>query len=122
MRPALKLVFLWLILAGVNLGGLRQATSASWGRPGGKSLVALSRSCSSEDPNRQHAPTLRLLERRCASSPSSDQHIKARPRPVAHIPIPILRRAVGTPARTVLDPLDPGQSKLAWSTGPPVYR
>ncbi len=116
MRPALKLVILWLILAGVNLGGLRQATAAGWSRPSGELFVPLSRSCSSEDPNRQHAPTLRLLKYGCAASSSSDQHL----RPVARIPMPILRLAAGDHPERCSARSTPADQNSPWATGPPA--
>jgi len=121
MRPAVKFLFLWLILTSVNLGGLRQPTPASWGRPGGEALVSPSRSCSFADPNRMRAPTLRLLKYGCAPSSSSDQLTRASLRAAARVQIPNLRRAGVPPSRTVFGPLDPGRSRLAWSTGPPAH-
>lgn len=120
MRPALKLLFLWLILVIVHLGGLHQAMSASWGGPGGEPLVSFSRSRGAEDPNRQQAPTLRLLAYGCVPCSSRDRPIKVRLRSLARLQLLILRQAVEPPSRTAFGPRDSGRSERAWSTGPPA--
>lgn len=72
MRPVIKLLFLCLIVASVGLGGLRQATTASWSGIGGDTLVSPSSRCDLTSPDRPHAPIhLCLLKHCCVLSSSS---------------------------------------------------
>lgn len=123
MRPAVKLLFLWLILTSVSLGGLRQATSSSWSRTAEETLVSLSRSCSSDDPHRQHAPTLCLLKYCCASSSSSDEEFDSQKLIFAAWRVFQFPFCDGRPgchserrsARSI-----PAAQNSPWSTGPPA--
>jgi hypothetical protein len=72
MRPALKLVCLWLILMSVALGGVRQAMAAGWSDADGKIQISAQGSCNPIGPDRHHAPNLCLLKYCCAASSSSD--------------------------------------------------
>lgn len=72
MRPAIKLLLLWLILMSVSLGGLRQAISGGWSGADGQSHLLFSQSCGSDTSDRHHAPTVCLLKYCCAPSSSND--------------------------------------------------
>jgi hypothetical protein len=124
MRAVIKLLFLCLIVASVGLGGLRQATAASWSGIGGETLVSPSPRCDSTSPDHPHAPIhLCLLKHCCVLSSSSGDAFSMQKAIVAYWCA--FEPPVGdTGPRGVLETracrlTSTGRNALA-STGPPV--
>ena len=123
MRPAVKLLFFWLILTSVSLGGLRQATFSDWGKIGGETRVSFSRSCSSDDQNRQHAPTLCLLKYCCPPSSSSDEEVDLQKPILARwraFEVPFCDGRPGCHPERRSARSSPADQNSPWSTGPPA--